>query len=148
MSVAWGKVRARLAEALPGVVGPFVRVFDGPVVTGENPAAALTIAYAPSLETSSVGRFTQETPDDGWAANETGFITCELAAVSGSSTVPDVFTTFDAVASWLQGDPTLGGTLTRGSTCTAAADVVQEQSQGGSAQRLIITISYFTRLAQ
>ncbi|GAB3884580.1 hypothetical protein [Terrabacter terrigena] len=150
MAVAWHKVRAKLAASLPGIIGPGttfgVSIFDGPVVTGENPPAAFTIAYAPSLAEPTVGRFTQEQGPDGYTATETGALVCELAMATGYTTVPDVFGAFDAIASWIQADQTLGGTLSPASTCTAAADVVQAQSSSGAVQRLIVTISYRTNL--
>ena len=75
-----------------------------------------------------------------------GFILCELSAVTGYTLVPDVFATFDLIASWIQADQTLGGTLSVASTCSASADVVQAQTTSGAVQRLIITISYQTRI--
>lgn len=147
MAVAWPKIRAKLASSLPGVVGANVTVYDGPVITGENPQAALTIAYAPSLTAESpIGRLIQDQAKDGYNATETGSVFCELAAVTGYTTVPDVFTIFDAIASWIQADQTLGGTLNPGSTCSASADVIQAQTTSGAVQRLIVTITYFTRI--
>lgn len=147
MAVAWNAVRAKLASSLPGVVGQFVTVYDGPVISGENPPAALTIAYAPSLTPDSpIGRLVQDQAKDGYSATETGSVVCEVAAITGDSTVPDTFTIFGAIAAWLQADQTLGGTLNPGSTCYAAADVIQAQTTSGAVQRLIVTITYFARI--
>lgn len=146
MAVAWPAVRAYLAANLPGVVGAGVTVFDGPVVTGQDLDAYLTIADQASGDSASAGSFSQEVGPDGFSATETGTVLCELGAVTGGTDVPDVFATFDAIASHLQGNQTLGGTLTPASTVTASADVVQDQTSSGAVQRLLISIAYFTRL--
>lgn len=144
MSVAWAAVRARLATDLPAVVGSGVRVYDGPVVSNESPIAYLTIASRTSGETS--GTFSQDVGPDGFSALEVGSVACELAVLDGSTAVPSAFDTFDAIATYLQADQTLGGVLTPGSTVTASADVEQSQTTSGAVQRLLIAISYTTRL--
>lgn len=146
MAIAWNRVRAKLAASLPDIVGSGVTVFNGPIPTGDNPPAALAIAWTPSLDNNLAGRLVQEQAQDGFSATETGSILCELSAVTGDPAIPDTFATFDAIASWIQADQTLGGTLNQGSTCTASADVVQSQTVAGAVQRLIVTITYFTRV--
>lgn len=146
-AVAWPLVRARLAAALPAVVGPSVRVYDGPVVGGDDPAAYLSIAHAPSLADESAGSFTQGVDASEWSATEDGEIRCELAAVTGASIVPSVFDTFDLIAAFVQSDPTLGGVLPPAvSTVTVAGLVVAAQNDAGAVQRLIVTFSYSTRI--
>jgi hypothetical protein len=147
MAVAWPTVRARLAAALPAVVGSGVTVYDGPVVSGATPTAYLTIAHSPSSETPSVGDFRQDVAPDGFSAAEDGTVLCELGAITGGTDMPTIFGTFDAIASWVQSDMTLGGVLSQGSTCTVAAQVVQAQTTSGAVQRLVLTFTYFTRIA-
>jgi hypothetical protein len=144
--VAWNQVRDRLASALPVALGPTVKVYNGPAVSNENPSSYLTVGHAPSTNDESAGRFDQEVGPDGFSAAETGNVLCELAAVTGNSVVPSVFDTFAALAAWVQSDMTLGGALSPGSTCTVAADVVQEQTTSGAVQRLVVSVNYFTRL--
>lgn len=146
MSVAWASVRDRLAADLPGVVGASVRVYNGPIVSNENPAAYLTVGHTPSSADESAGSFSQDVGPDGFSAVESGTVVAELAAVTGSTTIPDVFATFDAIAAYVQGDMTLGGTLLPGSTLTVSADVEQSQTTSGAVQRLLLTFAYTARL--
>lgn len=145
MALAWPLVRAHIAAALPSVL-PGVTVYDGPVVTGENPPAYLTIAAQPSGGGDGAGSFSQDVGPDGYSAVESGTVACELAAATGSTTVPNVFATFDAIAAFVQGDMTLGGTLLPGSTLTVSADVEQSQTTSGAVQRLLLTFAYTARL--
>jgi hypothetical protein len=145
MAVAWPAVRAALASSLTTALPAFT-VYNGPVVTGEAPSYYLTVAHQPSTTDESAGSFEPDTPQDGFTATETGTILCELGGVTGDTTVPSVFDAFDVITSLLQADQTLGGVLYAGSTITASADVLQAQNQAGAVQRLLVTISYFTRL--
>ena len=144
MAVAWPAVRSRLAAALPPVVG--VPVYDGPVVTGDNPAAYLTIAARPSTGADASGNFSQDVGPDGFSALESGTVLGELAGVTGSTDVPDVFATFALIAAYIQTHQTLGGVLLPGSTLTVLADVEQSQTTSGAVQRLLLTFAYTTRL--
>lgn len=146
MAVAWPTVRARLAAALPGVVGAGVTVYDGPVVTGDSPAAYLTVAHQPSTEDETAGGY-EQTQDGygGFAGEERGTVLMELGAVTGDSVVPSVFTAADLISAWVQADQTLG-VLAPGSTASLEVDVLQ-QNAAGAVQRLLLTLSYFTRLA-
>lgn len=146
MAVAWESVKEHLVTGLPAVVGTSVEVIDGPVVKGNSPSAYITIGHAPSADDVTAGSFTQDVGPDGYSASESGTVVCELAAVTGATDIPSVFATFDAIATWLQDDMTLGGILTADATCTAAANVVQAQTTVGAVQRLLLTISYTTRL--
>lgn len=143
MATAWPLVRSALATALPGVIGA-VTFYDGPVVTGESPAAYLTLGTQPS-QGESAGSFSQDVGPDGFSALEEGTILAELGAVAGSTRVPDVFTTFAVIATWVQADMTLG-VLSPGSTCTVSASVVEAQTTAGAVQRLLLTFTYTTRL--
>ena len=143
--VAWSAVRSKLAQHLrPLLVG--VSVYDGPIVSGDAPLAYLTIAHSPCADSGEEGSFQQDVGPDGFSVTETGTILAEIGAVTGDSHVPDAFAIFAAVASWIQSDMTLGGTLGAGSTCTVSAQVVQAQTTAGAVQRLQLTVSYFTRI--
>ena len=148
MAVAWPAVRAHLAASLPGAVGALVTVYDGPVVSGDSPTTYLVIAARPSSTDPSGGSFDQQVGSDGFTAYESGTVACELGGVTGDTTVPDVFATFDAIASLVQGDQTLGGILLPGSTVTVGVDdVVEQQTTSGAVQRLLLAFRYTTRLA-
>lgn len=144
MAVAWPSVRAALAEVLPGIVGG-AAFYDGPIVTGDTPAAYLTLAHQPSQSEESAGTFSQDVGPDGFSALESGTVLAELAGVTGSTDVPDVFATFDAIASYVQANQTLD-VLTPGSTLTVSVDVEQAQTTAGAVQRLLLTFAYTTRL--
>jgi hypothetical protein len=145
MAVAWPSVRAALAAALPGVIGAGVKFYDGPVVTGESPSAYLALAGRPSQD-EGAGSFSQDVGPDGFSALESGTVLGELAGVTGSTAIPDVFATFDAIASYVQADQTLAGALLAGSTLTVSAEVEQAQTTAGAVQRLLLTFAYTTRL--
>lgn len=145
MAVAWPNVRAALVADLPAVVGASVTTYDGLPVTGDNPAGYLTIAARPS-GSEGAGSFTQDVGPDGFSAVESGAVLGELARMDGTTTVPDVFNTFDAIAAWVQTHQTLAGTLLPGSTVTVSADVEQSQTTAGAVQRLLLTFAYTTRL--
>lgn len=123
-----------------------VAVIDGPIVSGEAPRAYLTIAHSPTADSGEAGSFQQDVGPDGFSVTETGTILAEIGAVTGDSHVPDAFAIFAVVASWIQSDMTLGGTLGAGSTCTVSAQVIQAQTTAGAVQRLQLTVSYFTRI--
>lgn len=145
MAVAWPSVKARLAAALPAVVGAGVTVIDGPVIGGDNPAAYLTIGHQPSTEDEMAGGYEQAQDGyGGFLAEERGTVLMELGAVTGDSVVPSVFTAADLISAWVQADQTLG-VLTPGSTASLEVDVLQ-QNAAGAVQRLLLTLSYFTRL--
>lgn len=146
MAVAWESIKARLVSVLPAVVGPSVKVYDGAVVSGDAPAAYLTVAYQPSGAEESAGNFVHDVGPDGFTVVEQGVIECELGAVTGGTNIPSVFSTFDAISAYLADNQTLGGLLVPSSTVTASAVVLQEQTQSGATQRLLVAINYFTRL--
>lgn len=143
-AVAWPSVRSALAAGLASVLD--VTVYDGPDVTGDTPDAYLSLAYRPSVDDLSAGDFTQGIGPDGYSAVETGTVLAELAGVTGSTTVPDVFATFDTIAGYVQAHQTLDGTLTPDAVLTVSADVEQSQTTAGAVQRLLLTFTYTTRI--
>lgn len=146
MSVAWRAVKDRLVAALPAVIGTSVKLYDGPVVTGETPSAYLTIGTSPGVDDRGAGTFTQTVGPDGFDGTETGTVVAELAAVTGSTAIPDVFTTFAAITSWVQADMTLGGVLSADAVVGVTVTVVQAQTRSGAVQRLALTFDYTTQL--
>lgn len=145
-AVAWPSVRSALVTGLKGALPSTVTVYDGPVVTGDRPSAYLTLAYRPSVDDPSAGDFTQGIGPDGYSAVEAGTVLAELAGVTGSTTVPDVFATFDTIAGYVQAHQTLDGTLTPDAVLTVSADVEQSQTTAGAVQRLLLTFTYTTRI--
>ena len=146
MAVAWPTIRARLASALPFVVGASVTVYDGPVVTGDSPAAYVTVAHQPSTDDEAAGDYEQtQTGPGGYLSEESGTVLLEIAAVTGDSVVPSAFATADAIHAWVQADQRLG-VMTPGSTSSLAVEVLQAQNTAGAVQRLLLTLTYFTRV--
>lgn len=146
MAVAWPKVRAALAQSLPSALPAGFKFSNGPIVGGDSPRGYFTLGHAPSTDDDSSGTFIQANGPDGYVVTESGFITGELGAVTGSANMPSVFAAFDALVSRIQSDMTLGGVLAPGSTVTAEASVVEEQTKSGAVQRLIVTIQYLTNI--
>lgn len=146
MAVAWPTVRARLASYLPTVVGAGVMVFDGPVTSGDSPAAYITVAHQPSTEDESAGSYEQtQTGPGGYLAEETGTVLLEVAAVSGDEVVPSAFAVVDLIHAWVQADQRLG-VLPQGSTSAVEVEVLQANNAAGAVQRLLVTLTYTTRV--
>ena len=146
MAVAWPSVRARLVAALPAVVGASVKVYNGPVLTGDSPRAYLTIGHQPSTEDETAGSYEQtQTGPGGFLSEENGTVLMELGAVTGDTQVPDAFATVDLIHAWVQADQTLG-VLSKGSTASLSVDVLEAAQSGGAVQRLLLTLTYFTRV--
>lgn len=144
--VAWYAVKTALVTQLRTVLAPVV-VYDGPTLTGDAPLSYLSVGASPSTDAGNAGGFRQDPSDNsGYTVAESGDILCELGAVTGNTVMPPVFGLFALLAAHVQADQTLGGTLYPGSTVTVSAGVVAEQTRSGAVQRLIVTISYFTRL--
>jgi hypothetical protein len=147
MTVAWPTVKDRLVALLPTLPGfAGVLVFDGPAVTGEAPAAYVTVGWQESTDDDTAGSYEQtQTGPEGFAAEETGTVLLEFAAVTGDVTVPSAFGLVDALQNSVQTDQTLG-VLGRGSTASLAVEVVQSQTTSGAVQRLLVSLTYFARL--
>lgn len=146
MAVAWNRVRAALVTRLGAVLPYGVVLYDGPAPRGDNPAVYLTVGFAPSAAGDATGTFAQDFGPDGYVATETGGVLMEAAAVTGDATIPSVFDVFDAVATSIQSDMTLGGLLVPGSLVTTSATVVEAQTNAGATQRLVITVQYQTNI--
>lgn len=146
MAVAWPTIRARLAAALPTIVGSTFTVYDGPVLTGDSPDRYLTIAHQPSAEDDSAGSYAlTQTGPGGYLSEENGTVLMELGGVTGDPDVPDVFAAADAIHGWVQVDQTLG-VMNPGSTSSVSVEVLQAQNADGAVQRLLLVLTYFTRV--
>src|SRR5438128_4841514 len=106
MAVAWPDVRAALAQLLPPALPAGYKFSNGPIVGSTAPAGYLTLGHAPSTDDDSAGTFVQTNGPDGYVVTESGFITGELSAVSGSARLPSVFAAFDALTAVIQKDMT------------------------------------------
>lgn len=144
MATAWPVIKQRLVAALPGVVT--ATVYDGPVLTGDNPTAYLTVGWQPSTDDLTAGTFEQtHTGPGGFFAEERGTVLLELGVSTGDPDMPSAFAQADALTAWVSADQTLG-VMTPGSTSSTEFDVVQDQNSAGAVQRLLLTLSYTTRI--
>lgn len=143
---AWPAVAARLAELLPTLPGyEGVTVYDGPPVTEARPLSYVTVGY---VEDDNAGRYETERRND-YRVEERGDVVCHFVAQSGSTNLPFVraqaFALVDALDTALRADQTLGGVLSADGTCTLSAEVGSVQNAKGSAQSVVVTVSYLTR---
>jgi hypothetical protein len=146
MAAAWPLIRDRVLSAVPPLLTG-VTVWDGRVVTQAKPASWLTVGYQPSTVEDSAGSYEQSPSQvGGYAAEENGTLLMEAGARTGSTETPDAFGIADVVHGWVDGDMTLGGLLPQGSTASVAVQVVEAQQKAGAVQRLLITLTYFTRV--
>lgn len=146
MTVIWPDVKQRLVAELRALLEPDVTVFDGPVVTGDDPLAYLCVGDQPSSDDDGAGEFEQDRGPDGFTVTESGVVLCEIGAVNGDTTMPSAWAVFDAVATYVQQNQTLNGLLEVNATLRAAATVLQAQTYEGAAQRLLVSITYSTLL--
>lgn len=102
-------------QGAPGLEG--VKVYDGPVVDGSNPAEALTVAYNPEDGSAVEGQMSR----DGLPVApslEQYTIQCSAAVTNGNNNAPAVqmvrsraFALLAAVGAALAADPRLGGVV-------------------------------------
>lgn len=151
MAAAWPRVVDRLVSWLPSLPGwSQVTVYDGLPVTGDNPTTFVTVGY---VEGEDFGGTYEQTRngEDGWqgALEESGTVRCELVCWTGDTDLPGrrsaAFALVDAWEAGVSADETLGGVLGRSSSSSLAVDVQPVQNSNGAAQRLTVTLSYFTR---
>ncbi len=145
-SPVWPLVVAGLASGIGDRVTYGVSVLTGPVVSGDSPGAYVSVGYLPSQPESNAGGFIQSIDTSAaWSWQESGTVAVEVAALTGSSTLPDAFTVAGLISGYLAEDQTLGGLLSTDATVTTSCDVTNAQTTSGAVQRLILTISYTTR---
>lgn len=148
MSVAWPTVKDRLVALLPTLPGyTDVKVYDGPSTSAHSVARWVTVGYQPSTEDLSAGSYEQtQTGAGGFLSEERGTVGLEFSASVADAEIPDAFGLVDALHDSVQADQTLG-VMTPGSTSSLSVSVVQAQSTKGAVQRLLVTFTYFTRVA-
>ncbi len=150
MAAAWPLLLDRLIVLLPTLPGwGGVVVYDGEPVTSEYPPEYVTVGFVPGEDFG--GSYEQTRNGTGWqgALEETGTIRSELVVWSGDSDqLPAhrarAFALVDAWEAEVSRDERLG-VLAPSSTSSLAVDVQPAQTEDGSAQRLIVTLTYFSR---
>lgn len=147
MATQWPVVHARLVSLLQTLPGwGQVSVYDGPPVTGDNPATYATVGYV--LDESSGGSFSHTRSGGGYQVEETGTVRCELVATVGDADLTSVrtraFGLLDALEQSLRTDQTLG-VMPQGATAELSVDVLPLQTQTGAQQRLPFSLNYFVR---
>jgi hypothetical protein len=146
MATAWPVVAARLATIASGLGIADLKVFEGPVKTGNTPARYLCIGWQPSVDNPDAGTLRQErTGPDGYLCTETGTVNCELAAGTGNPTVPSAFDVYDALCAAVYADQTLG-VMPQGSTAALSVTVLEAQNRPGAVQRLLVIFTYSTSI--
>ncbi len=151
MAAAWPLVKRRLVTLLPTLPGwAGVTVFSGPPVTADAPTAYCTVGY---VEGEDFGGSYEQTRNGagGWdgALEEIGTVRSEIVLWSGDpADLPALETrAFALVDAWeaeVSRDERLG-VLAASSTSSLSVDVQPVQNQGGAAQRLAVTLTYFSR---
>lgn len=145
MSAAWPVVLNRLLVLLPTLPGwSDVEVFDGQPVTGDAPTSFVTVGF---VEGEDYGGNYDRVRGAADLLEENGAIRSEIVCWSGDVDLPTVrakaFALADAWEATVAADQTLG-VLPPSSTSSLAVDVAPKQT-AGSQQRLVVTLTYFTR---
>ena len=146
MAVAWPSVKDALAALVVTLVPDGVLVIDGPLPQGNRPKRYITVGWQPSTDDDSAGSYEQTSLSDGFAADETGTVLLEIAALSGDPVIPDAFAVVDLLHESIQTDQTLGGVLGPLGTMAITTDVVEAQNRRGAVQRLLVSLSYTAAL--
>jgi hypothetical protein len=147
VSVAWPTVKAGLLTLLPTLPAfAAVEVFNGRVITADVPADYVTVAWVPGED---FGGSFEQLDELGGLLTETGTVRSEIVCSSGDVDLPVVearaFALFGAWQAAVRADGTLG-VLPQGSAMTLACDAQPEQTDRGSVQRLVVTLTYTARL--
>ena len=146
MTAAWPVVVNRLVALLPTLPGwSDVAVYDGPPVTADAPTTYVTVGFVPGED---FGGNYEQTRGDANLLEEVGTVRSEVVCLTGDvdlSTVRNrAFALVDAWEAAVSADHTLG-VLASSGTASLSVDVAPSQTTGGSEQRLVVTLSYFTR---
>lgn len=146
MATAWPSVRAALVDLLTAAL-PDATVYDGPNLSGDSPSAYVCVGWQPSTDDESAGSYDQSrTGPEGFANEEVGKVLLEFGAVTGDPSVPSAFALVEGLQAAVQADQSLG-VLTGAPTVSLAVEVIEAQNQAGAVQRLLVTLSYTTRVA-
>ena len=150
MAAAWPRVVNRLVAWLPTLPGwADVAVYDGPPVTGDTPGSFVTVGYVPGEDFGGSYEQTRN-GENSWqgALEEAGSVRCELVCWTGdvglAAQRAAAFALIDAWEAALSADERLG-VLPPSSTSSLSVDVQPVQNSAGAAQRLTVTLSYFSR---
>lgn len=152
MTVLWPTVKNRLVTVLvswdgyvastdPAALATDVLVFDGPLVSGDDPTAFITVGWQHSTDEDSAGTFEQSEGPDGYMVTETGSVLCEIASITGDSAIPNAFVIYEALANYVQANRTLG-VLDPTALTSLSCEVVQAQNSDGAVQRLLVAMEY------
>lgn len=145
-SPRWPDVYGALLVLLPTLPGwSGVAVFDGQPITEDAVTDYITVGYAGA---DPAGAWRQSWDPGGSGTEEVGEIRCQLVSQSGdtppTATRARAYALVGAFQAALYADQTFGGLLERNTVVTLGADVDQVQNGNGSAQSLLLTVSYQT----
>lgn len=150
MTIAWPSVVEALVALLP-TLPEFdgVKVFDQEPAPQTLPKKYVTIGHH---DEANAGSFSRTDSSSGRPfMDETGQVVCFLVCQTGSVALPrmrtDAFLLVDAWEQALIADPTLGGVLSANATCTLSAQIDGLSNTKGTAEGLVITVTYTTTLA-
>lgn len=144
---AWQAVKAAIftgAASLPAFAD--ASIYNGPQVSSEAPLKKLEVGFV--NDENNAGTYERSLAYDGWVWAETGEVRSTIVAQSGdadpSIAEGDAFVMADALADWIQADPTLGGVLSPDSEVRTAVDVLSISNARGTATELVLTLTYTT----
>lgn len=150
MSAAWPLVKNRLVALLPTLTEwSGVQVYSGPPVTADVPTEYITVGYVVGEDFAGTYEQTRN-GEGGWqgALEESGTVRSELVCATGEVDLPTVEArAFELVDAWeaeVSRDETLG-VLNSSTSSSLAVDVLPAQTGAGAIQRLVVTLTYFTR---
>lgn len=133
-----------LLPTLPALAG--VEVYDGQPVTNDVPLDYITVGYA---DEDTAGGFRQELDESGFGTVETGEVKCHFVAQAGDTdptlTRNRAFQMVGALQEALTADRTFGGLLEPTALVNLSADVLGVQNGAGSAQSLVVTVTYWVQ---
>ena len=146
--IVWPKVADALLVLLPTLTGwADVTVRDGPFLQPPTDPAYCTVGAVD--DEVGGGTFEQEPGTVTGLLEESGTVRCEIAVGTGADDLPVVraqaFALIDAVDFAVRADQTLSGALGPDGVVTVGGDVLPVQNTSGTAVRLVLAVSYFTR---
>lgn len=147
MSVAWPTVKAAVLDLLTALPAfSAVQVFDGRVITADVPLDYVTVGWVPGED---FGGSFEQVDELGGLLLENGTLRSEIVCTAGETDLSVVearaFALFVAWQAAVRADGTLG-VLPQGSASSLAVDAQPEQTDRGSVQRLVVTLTYVARL--
>lgn len=145
MATQWPLVAQRLVDLLPTLPGwDQVSVFDGPPITGDDPANYCTVGY---VEDDQAGTYTTVQDPDGFQRQESGEVRSQLVCRTGEDNLSGMrallFGLIDALDAAIRDDRRLGVLSPQG-TSDLVVDVLSVQNEAGTAQAVVIALQYYT----